>query len=302
VKFINDINSKLDKFVYIFLIFHIIIEKFGGEAVSITISTLDCSEEIKDILLKDNYLLKNKGIQLFFDEDKKDDITLFKIHLDDTNKVLYANKHLANIIAGVVINNLEEKLVKKIVNNKFNKFTTEERKKIISLAVKQLKDSMYEKNKERDLIVKKILNYLDNNNNFNLEGFVRFRLKEYMYNIHLAIKQAVDNMIIEKEYEEFIELLEYFVSLQEIKIPLIHLYKKEDGGYKLVDNKGRNIKNNLVKNYIKELLDEEISYEDILISSLINLSPGKIIIHFDNKDLTKTLNKIFKDKVEVDFS
>ncbi|MGM0411068.1 MAG: sporulation protein YtxC [Bacillota bacterium] len=270
--------------------------------MSITISTLDCSEEIKDILVKENYLLKNKGIQLFFDEDKKDDITLFKIYLDDKNKILYANKHLANIIAGVVLNNLEEKLVKKIVNNKFNKFTENEREKIISLAVKQLKDSMYEKNKDKKLIVQRILKYLDNNNNFNLEGFVRFRLKEYMYNIHLAIKQAVDNMIIEKEYEEFIELLEYFVSLQDIKIPLVHLYKKEDGSYKLVDKNGKIIKNNLVKSYIKELLEEEISYEDILISSLINLSPGKIIIHFDNKELSKTLNKIFKDKIEVDFS
>ena len=269
--------------------------------MGITISTLDCSEEIKKILLKESCLLNKNGIKFIFDEEKKKDITLFEIDLENGENVYYANKYLADIIAGVVLNNLEEKLVKKIVNHKYNKFTEEEREKIIDLTINQLKDSMRSKTQEKNIIVSKILNYLKNNQDFNLEGFVRFRLKEYMYHIHLAINQAVDDIIIEKEYEEFIDLLQYFVGLQEVKIPLVHLYKK-DNGYKLLDKDGNLLENNLVKNYIKELLDEEITHEDILISSLINLSPAKIVVHFKSNELIDTLQRIFKDKIEIDFS
>ena len=276
-------------------------KRLGVKWVGITISTLDCSEEIKKILLKESCLLNKNGIKFIFDEEKKKDITLFEIDLENGENVYYANKYLADIIAGVVLNNLEEKLVKKIVNHKYNKFTEEEREKIIDLTINQLKDSMRSKTQEKNIIVSKILNYLKNNQDFNLEGFVRFRLKEYMYHIHLAINQAVDDIIIEKEYEEFIDLLQYFVGLQEVKIPLVHLYKK-DNGYKLLDKDGNLLENNLVKNYIKELLDEEITHEDILISSLINLSPAKIVVHFKSNELIDTLQRIFKDKIEIDLS
>ena len=271
--------------------------------MGITISTLDCSEEIKKILMEERSFLNENGIKFIFDEENKENMTSFEIDMDGNTNLYHANKYIADIIAGVVLNNLEVKLVKKIVNNKYKKFTPDEREKIIDIAIDQLKHSIKSKNIERNIIVKKILNYFKNNDDINLEGFVRFRLKEYMYHIHLAINQAADDMILEKEYEEFIELLQYFVGLQEIKTPLVHIYKNKDKGYTIKDKEEKVIKNRLVKKYIKELLDEEITYEDILISSLINLSPAKIVIHFEEEEeIVETLQMIFKDKVKIEFS
>ena len=164
-------------------------------------------------------------------------------------------------------------MIKKIVNHKYNTFTVEEKEEIINLAISQLNNSMSRsKNDEKKKIMKEVLSYLKDNCDFNLEGFVRFRLKEY------------------------------FVGLQEIKIPSVHIYERDDGSYKIVNEKDELLENNLIEGYIKELMEEEITYEDILISSLINLSPGKIIIHFDDFELIETLKNIFKDKIEVEFS
>lgn len=60
----------------------------------------------------------------------------------------------------------------------------------------------------------------------NLEGFVRFRLKDIIDEIEMAIEMSVDDFIIQKEYNEFIDLLRYFVELQEPRIDLVNVIKK----------------------------------------------------------------------------
>lgn len=271
--------------------------------MSITISTLDCSEEIKRLLNQEKDFLDGDSMGFIFDEDKQKDITLFEIDLKKDDNENNTNKYIADIIAAVVLNNLEEKIIKKIVNHKFNKFTDQEKEKIIGLALSQLKSSIGRSKKiEKNMIAREVLKYLKNNHDFNLEGFVRFRLKEYMHHIHLAINQAADDIILEKEYDEFIDLLQYFVSLQEIKISSVHVYEKEDGSYEILDKDDKILDSDLIENYVNELLDEDITYEDILISSLINLSPGLIFVHFEDDELLDTLENIFENKIQVDFS
>jgi putative sporulation protein YtxC len=192
--------------------------------------------------------------------------------------------------------------VKKIVKNKFNDYSTEDKKNIINNALKFLSETQNGKKViQKKKIVEEILSYLNNHEQLNVEGFVRFRLRDFMSHLNLAIEQAADEFIIEKEYNEFIDLLRYFVELQEVKIPLVNVVQNDDGSYTILDSDDNILKSNFVEGYVEELLDEDITYEDILISALINISPGKIIIHFNDPEIRETLKNIFPDLVEVCF-
>ncbi len=51
------------------------------------------------------------------------------------------------------------------------------------------------------------------------------------------MKRGIDEFTVEKEYREFIKILQYFVESQEPKYDLVHLVF-EDMDYKLLDGKG----------------------------------------------------------------
>ena len=270
--------------------------------MAITISTLDCTEEIKQKLHQSETILNSSGVEFIIAEEKNRDYTLFEIEFNNGNYIYNFNESLADIIAEIVLDNLEEKIVKKIVKNKYNEYSTEDKKDIINNALNYLSKSQDGKKVIRKKkIVKELLSYLNNNEKINIEGFVRFRLRDYMRHLNLAIEQAADEFIIEREYNEFIDLLRYFVELQEVKIPLVNVLQNDDGSYTILDSNKNVLKSNFVEGYIEELIDEDITYEDILISALINISPGKIIIHFSEPEIRETLKNIFPDLVEVCF-
>ena len=113
----------------------------------------------------------------------------------------------------------------------------------------------------------------------------------------------MDDLLIEKEYGEFIRLLRYFVEIQEPKVDEIHVVVGEDNRYVLLDSSLRIINNDLLEDLAREISDKEISHDDLLISSLITIAPRKITIHeserIKNKELLITINTVFSGKVSL---
>jgi putative sporulation protein YtxC len=108
--------------------------------------------------------------------------------------------------------------------------------------------------------------------------------------------------IAEQEYNEFIKLLKYFVDIQEPKYEEIHITQNSDGTYKLIDEAGNEVHREYFDEFKREIEDSEVNYDDLLISSLITMSPKKIIINnsesIKNKELLMTISKVF-DNTEL---
>ena len=78
---------------------------------------------------------------------------------------------------------------------------------------------------------------------------------------------------MENEYREFIRLLKYFVDIQEPKYENIHIIATNHGTYTLLDDRREEITNECIKEYLNEISESEINYDDLLVSSLITLAP-----------------------------
>src|SRR5690606_18493691 len=56
-----------------------------------------------------------------------------------------------------------------------------------------------------------------------VEGFLRFRAEAYLEELRDTVAYAVDEWMMERQYQEFLSLLKYFVYIQDAKVPEAHV-------------------------------------------------------------------------------
>lgn len=215
--------------------------------------------------------------------------------------------HVSNALADHVIQQYEEKLIIRIINSNYGYFNSSEKREILRISFKIIRndDKVFFNTlfqiRRKNMILKKLMEYFEGSNNIILDGFVNFRLKDYIKELEDIIDNAVDDFLIEREYKEFIRLLRYFVEIQDSKFNFVHVIMQYDDKYILLDEKKHEITNDCIQEFITELPETEINHDDLLVSSLITLAPKSLIIHnwerFKNQKLLDTIKSVFCGKV-----
>lgn len=84
-------------------------------------------------------------------------------------------------------------------------------------------------------------------------------------------------------------------------MPLVHVIHKGGEDFLLLDGSLRPIEKMKDEGLIMERLDQEMEMEDMVVSTLISLSPARMVIHTREPDLPVivTLAHIFDNRSEV---
>lgn len=146
-----------------------------------------------------------------------------------------------------------------------------------------------------------LFDYLELHTSMNIAGFIRFRLSDYMDELREVAEYAIDEFIMDQQYQEFISLLKYFVYIQETKIPVAHLMHRGGNEFTLYNEQMHPIDTEQFDGFTLDLLDKEINFEDMIVSTLISVSPQKIIIHTRDPEeqVIKTIMQIFENRAVV---
>lgn len=211
---------------------------------------------------------------------------------------------LSSILSEMILINYENKLIDKIIYTNYYYLKNSEKKDILKHTSKYLSSSNNNYfSKRKDLIKEKINNYLIGNDHITLEGFVNFRLQEYISELEEIVERATDDFFVEKEYEEFIKLLKYFVSIQPCKEEVIHLIINAPKNYTIFNGKKEDITEYCRERFLSNISGDIINYDDLLVSSLITMSPKKIYIHNEkntnNEELMNTIKNVFHKKTYI---
>lgn len=218
------------------------------------------------------------------------------------------NMYVSNILYRIVIENYRKKeMFEFLTDNYFflkqNEILEIENEIMKVLKCEDLNDkegSVYCLNRINS-IINKIQECISENQEINVDGFLTFRMRKLRKEIEEVIEKVIEMYMVEKEYNEFVKLLKYFVNIQECKIEEVNIIINEDNKYKVEDKEGRD----LYKDFLKELTGDEkgleVNIEDILISGLITSSPENIVIHgkenCNNKEFLETIENVFGNKV-----
>lgn len=229
---------------------------------------------------------------------EKDDKTLtFSAASPDV--MVKFKRSLAIWLSNLIIENYEVKYIEKAIKSNYWQFNANERREILNQAVTEASSPLYERKK--DLISSRLYDYLTEADRLSIEGFINFRLKEYKESLTEAVDKAVDHFLTQREYNEFVNLLRYFVQMQEPREPLIHIVASRHGSYYLYNESLYEITNQCITEFIDSVGDIKVNFDDMLISSLITLAPLNTVVHnrdlIKNKEVLDTISKVFKDSV-----
>ncbi|MCL6634909.1 MAG: putative sporulation protein YtxC [Peptococcaceae bacterium] len=215
--------------------------------------------------------------------------------------------HLADVISDAILNHWEDGLLRSIIRENYYYFNDEEKKSIYNYALRHIngegegcRNTIHWLGR-KSRIAQKVLEFLRHNDRIIIDGFIRFRLKEYVGELREAADRAVDDFLMEREYREFIQLLKYFVEIQEPRIEVVHVLIRPGGKFRLFDGKFQPVKSDYLEGFAVDLVDSEINYEDLLISALITLSPKSIILHCKDGPgppaMLETIKSVFTGRV-----
>lgn len=209
---------------------------------------------------------------------------------------------LSCILSCLVIDELEESFLKKLILKNYFYFNSDERKHILDMCFDIFTDDFNTYfDKKYNCLINNFESYLTNNKSIVLTGFINFRLKNYISILENIVDEAVNAFVIEKEYFEFVSLLKMYINSQKSTCDIVHLVYNNEDSILLDENKNIiNISDDIFK--AKYLSDISFSSNDYTLNGLLTLLPKKIYIHLiDNcvDEFLHTLGLIFENKVEV---
>lgn len=207
------------------------------------------------------------------------------------------NKFLSSLLEEIVIEFYEEKILKQLINYNYFYFDEYERKSILDNCIKTIEPDEYMKNISQQ---KDVVEYFNENKKMILDGFVYFRLKDYIKYLDEVVDYAVNQFIVEKEYKEFINLLKVYVETRKPEYKTLHLIYLNNESILL--DEGKNIVSVSENIYnAKYLSDISFSSNDFALNALLTLLPEKIEIHLidDEDEFINTLKLIFEGRIFI---
>ncbi len=149
------------------------------------------------------------------------------------------------------------------------------------------------------IIKNNVLDYLEESDTFFIEGFVRFRLKEYFDYMETIVNAAIEDFCTEKEYEDFIGLVKEYIEMQRPVIGLLHIKENANGEFSLYDLRKTEIAVTYDEEADKLFYGGDMTNADRLISIVLFLAPKQIIWHGKETLIYQTLKQIFEDNITV---
>lgn len=236
-------------------------------------------------------------------------ISTLKFKLYNNFIVHYHGKNLnafytavSNIMSSLIIDLYEETILKRIITSNYFYFTNIEQRKILEIC----KDYLCGKDLDEVTLRKESLKiscieYFSNNKSVILDGFINFRISNYIKIIDYVVDLSVNKFVIDKEYTEFVDLLRCYINSRESNTSLVHLIYQNQEAILLDEFKNIiTIDDNALNN--KYLSDITFSSNDYALNTLLTLLPEKIYIHVidgTQDEFINTIKLIFDNRIYI---
>ncbi len=235
----------------------------------------------------------------FFESDKKDEPNTVEVKIKNKPELLGS---FLNILAEYIIERYELQMAERIISEDYS-YLSPTQKRMVMRSLSDLNDDTdigYYPRKQA--IFKSLCEYVKSESDMLLEGFVSFRLKDYESLLRKAVHYLAEKSITQQEYNDFIDLLKYFVNIQTSRPKLVHVIVAGDGSYELISEEKENITKKAMSDFVDiDDLPDNINFDDLLISMLITLAPKSIVVHnaklIKNKELFKTIDLVFNNSL-----
>jgi putative sporulation protein YtxC len=282
---------------------------------AITIGTAEGIEEIRQRLDDEFRFLQEEGVNIRIGQSNRGSFAFLDCAVDNVpgtpNQAgLLLRHYVASALSDVIVEKWEQDLIRRIIKGTYYYFSREEQETIVGYTGRNLagnpgpgeNSQLYKVNRKAQ-VLHRLRDYLETADELVVEGFVTFRLRDWVEEVEDAVDRAVDDFLMEREYREFVRLLKYFVDVQEPRMDHVHVLIRPGGSFKLVDDQGCAIKSEYLEEFVVEMVESEVNYEDLLISALITLAPKTVTVHAvdtgERDESIETIKGVFGQRVTM---
>jgi putative sporulation protein YtxC len=207
---------------------------------------------------------------------------------------------LCAILADIIVENLQIRHMVKLLKQDYYFLSEKEQCDILVKALKRLWYGTSGQKNEVAMckidVKQRLCDMLAQNeaDTVMLEGFMRFRMKDYLETWEKELALCVEEYVRKREYVEFVEILRLFVKIRIPRVRQVHICVDGNGQYMLLDDRLCLLKSQ----YSGQSMDQD----DALLSALVNMAPLSIVVH--NKDrfidarIIETIKDVFGQRVE----
>lgn len=279
-------------------------------SIAARIATSHEADEFGRMVSEANQTLHKKYKSLDISCTVHEKVMLWRCREDDPR--FFKGNHLQHVyvtaaktVAEYVLQVKEQRLVRKILEDEFDFPEPEEHAQILKHCGMILDrgpgpDESWKR--RQDMLEQGIRQCLAERPLLHVDGFLTFRAQGYMKELKEIVEYAVDEFLMERQYEEFVHMLKYFVYFQQPQVPLVHLIHKGGQEILLLDEEMKPLQYRNDENVVVERLDQQdLQMEDTVVTTLISVSPAKIIIHTREPHMAviRTLSQIFEQRIEI---
>lgn len=266
----------------------------------LTIGAEQHTDELGAYFSQASALLEQEhGIRLLGEQFKRGKYTFYTYRLPQEQTMEQAVQALADAAALFITEVMERRELERIVADDFYYYNADEVEYIAGLSVSILADLKDEAGEPLRLrhIAEQLRDGIKPGCELVIEGFLRFRLQALREDLNRVVEQAIDEYLLDLEYQEFIKLLRYFLSAQEPTLPLLHMIVPAEDDIRLFDGEGQAVS-------VEQLLHvPKLSIEDMM-SALISLAPERLLIHLPSPmekqpSYLDTVQKVFQEKASL---
>ncbi|WYP25482.1 putative sporulation protein YtxC [Alkalihalobacillus sp. FSL W8-0930] len=266
---------------------------------------LDCHKLYQELT---HYVHKYQPYGLGADIQVHDAGTLF-VHYEDRHVSFYDSFHplLASLLTDFVINSKEEEWLLSIIETMFYFTDHEEQYQILSIAkrildgdIDDLPDIELFFNR-KEFIYQAFATNLEQETSFYYEPFLTFRLREYGELLIDCVEMAIDEYMLEQDYQHMLE--NYRQHLRNTPAKVSRVYIVHDQVFTLYDDRFRELTRDEILFYLEEdlIFEEGMDVQDMLISPLVSMVPTEVHLFTNEPEngLIASIQSIFEERLHL---
>jgi putative sporulation protein YtxC len=277
----------------------------------IAIGTSGVAEEVREGLAAAFERLHAAGVHVEVEEVRRGSFTFLGCSFGGPAEAPADLPHLsrqalAGALSELIATRWRERMLRGLIGSHYSYFAPDEQEAILAEADRNLDELVGggpDASPLRRSIARRLEEYLEKHSTLIVDGFVTFRLKDYVEAVESAVDRAVDEYLLEREYQEFVHLLRYFVSSQEPRCDRLHAVLAPDGSFRLLDANGRRCDGEVLADGAREPRRRELAPPDVLVSALIVLAPRAVVVHHAGGEAAEetlaTAAQIFGDRLTL---
>lgn len=269
----------------------------------ISIGAAERVEELQERLATEFEFLRAEGIEVQLRTSRRGFLTFIGCDpvVRKTPLSADADRRLrllvANALADLIVNRWEPALLRKVIRHNYGYFPPEEQEQIHERALRLMEGGdpgaapVLERVRRKGRVLARLSEYLDRHSELVVDGFVTFRLKDFVEEMEEAVDLAVEEFLLDREQREFIGLLRSFVVDQEPRLPLVNLVFGTSE-FRILDRDGEVVTGAPIQALGLDAATGPADDEERLVSTLLALVPRVVVVHRAERGLPAVLDTL----------